>query len=389
MPVTGLQDVTVAYGDGTVALRRVTLQAAAGELLVVLGPSGSGKSTLLRVVAGLTAVQSGEVLIGGRQVTKLPVQRRDVAMVFETTSLLPFLDVAENLAWGLRARHVPDAEVRQRVSAQARGLRLTRLLARKPATLSSGEQALVGIGRAMVRVPAAFLLDEPLSHLDAVDRLRMRRRIAELVREVGVTTLYVTHDQADALAIADRVAVLREGAVVQVGAPLDLYRRPANLFVAGFVGTPPMSLLPARLVASAGSAGFQVGARTLPLWAPVPPQLRDSTGRHVVLGVRPEDVFDATEGCDPEFVALPATVLAIEHTGPEKVVTVAVAAPPVAAPGADPADARAGRARLRCRFPAKAEVRRGGVVQVAVDAARAHVFDATTGQALWHPDSPA
>jgi multiple sugar transport system ATP-binding protein len=401
MQDTGLQDVTVVHRDGDVALRQVTLWAGPGELLVVLGPSGSGKSTLLRAVAGLTDVQSGEVFINGRQVTRLPVQKRDVAMVFESGGLLPFLDVAGNIGWGLRARHVPEAEVAERVSAQARGLRLTRLLARKPKTLSAGEQGLVGVGRALVRAPSVYLLDEPLAHLDAADRARMRRRIVEVVKGRGVTTLYVTHDQADALAIADRVAVLRDGTVVQVDTPLDLYRRPADLFVAGFVGSPPIGLLPARLVVSpassgsvgsagsagsVGSAGYQVGARTLPLWTPVPPPLRDSIGRQVVLGVRPEDVYDASEECDPELVALPATVVGVEHTGAEKVVTMELAAPPVNTPGADRSELGADAARLRSRFPAGSTVRPGSSVQIAVDVARAHVFDGTTGRARWHPE---
>jgi multiple sugar transport system ATP-binding protein len=385
MPVTGLDDVTVVHADGTMALRAVTLLAAEGELLAILGPSGSGKSTLLRAVAGLAGVRSGEVVIGGRKVTRVPVHQRNVAMVFESGALMPFLDVAGNMAWGLRAQRVPESEVAERVVAQARGLRLTRLLSRKPKTLSAGERGLVGVGRAMVRTPAVFLLDEPLAHLDAADRLRVRRRIVEVVRDLGVTTLYVTHDQADAMAIADRVAVLREGVLVQVGQPRELYSRPVDLFVAGFVGAAPMGLLPARLVASPGSAGFRVGARTLPLWAPVPGELTGSVGQQVVIGVRPEDVYDATDGCAPELVALPATVLAAEHTGREKVVTVEVAAPPVTTPGADPAEARATAARLRARFPVRAAVRPGTSVQVAVDVARAHVFDATTGRELWHP----
>jgi multiple sugar transport system ATP-binding protein len=384
-PVTGVEDVTVVHRDGTTALRHVTLLAGAGELLAVLGPSGSGKSTLLRAVAGLADIRSGAVIIDGREVTRLPVHQRNVAMVFESGALMPFLDVAGNMAWGLRARHVPEPEVAERVSTQARGLRLTWLLSRKPATLSAGERGLVGVGRAMVRTPAVFLLDEPLAHLDAADRLRVRRRIVDVVRGAGVTTLYVTHDQADAMAVADRVAVLREGAVVQVDSPRELYTRPADLFVAGFVGTPPMGLLPARLLVSAGSAGFRVGARTLPLWAPVPGGLSGSVGQQVVLGVRPEDVHDATGGCAPELVTLPATVLAVEHTGREKVVTVEVAAPPVTTPGADPAEVRATAARLRARFPPRAAVRPGASVQVAVDVARAHVFDATTGRGLWHP----
>jgi len=384
MSVTGLDDVTVVR-DGTVALRHVTLTAAHGELLVVLGPSGCGKSTVLRAIAGLTPVQSGRVLIEGADVTSLPAEKRAIAMVFEYSTLLPFLDVARNLGWGMQVRHVPKEEVKQRVSAQARALRLTRLLSRKPGNLSAGERGLVDIGRALSRVPAVFLLDEPLAHLDAAERSRTRRQIVDLVRQLNVTTVYVTHEQTDALSIADRVAVLQDGAVVQVDSPQNLYARPANLFVAGFIGSPPIGLLPARVVVSAGSAGYQVGARTLPLWGPVPPELHDRAGGQVVLGLRAEDVYDATEGCDPELVALGATVVGIENTGRDALVTVELAAPSVTAPGADAADAKAGRARLRARFPRRTPARVGAPVQVAVDVARAHVFDDATGRALQHP----
>jgi multiple sugar transport system ATP-binding protein len=385
MAVTGLDDVTVVR-DGRVALRRVTLTAEHGELLVVLGPSGCGKSTALRAVAGLTPVESGRVLIEGRDVTEVPPEKRQIGMVFEHSTLLPFLDVAHNLGWGMQVRHVPKAEVKKRVSAQARAMRLTRLLSRKPDTLSAGERGLVDIGRALTREPAAFLLDEPLAHLDAGERSRIRRRIVDLVGKLDVTTLYVTHEQTDALAIADRVAVMNEARVVQVDTPLNLYDRPANLFVAGFVGSPPIGLLPARVVVSAGSAGFQVGARTLPLWAPLPAGLHDRVGTDVVLGVRSEDVYDATEGCDPALVALPGTVVDVEHTGREALVTLELAAPPVSAPGADSSDSRAGCARLRSRFPRQTTARFGSAVQVAVDVARAHVFDPATGRALRHPD---
>lgn len=384
---TGLDAVTVIQG-GTAALRDLTLFAAPGEFLVVLGPSGSGKSTLLRTVAGLTQVDQGEVFIHGRQVTRLPPQQRGVAMVFESTSLVPFLDVAQNMGWGLRRGKVPEEEVEDRVSTRARQLRLTRLLSRKPSGLSEGERGLVGIGRALVRAPEVFLLDEPLAHLDAGQRAQVRRRIVEVVKSLDVTTLYVTHDQGEALAIADRVAMLLDGTVVQVARPLELYRRPADLFVAGFVGSPPIGLLPARLVENAGSAGFQVGARTLPLWAPVPAGLRDHVGRQVVLGLRAEDVHDAARDYDPELATLTATVVGVEFTGRWNIVAAAVNAPPVTAPGAVPAGGAPAEARLYARLPARTSVRPGSVVELTVDPARAHVFDSTTGRALAHPADP-
>ena len=256
-------------------LRDVTLLADDGELLVVLGSSGSGKSTLLRVVAGLARADRGEVLVRGRRVTDSPPGERQVAMVFESAALVPVPGRVPQPRLGPeRAQRLPEAEVQERVTSRARQLRLSRLLPRKPDQLSEGERGLVGIGKALVRVPDVFLLDEPLAHLDAAQRVRVRRQIVEVVRSLGVTTLYVTHDQAEALAVADRLALLHEGAVVQVGKPMELYERPVDLVVCGFVGSPPIGLLPARLVSSGGLAGFEVGSRTLPLWRPVPEPLR-------------------------------------------------------------------------------------------------------------------
>ncbi len=377
-------EATVVHSGGSVALRGATVLAGPGELLVVLGPSGGGKSTLLRAVAGLTELGRGRVLIGGVDVTRLPPEKRDVAMVFEYSQLVPFMDVAENLGFGLRVRHRPEPEVAERVLAQARGLKLMRLLSRRPATLSAGERGQVKVGRALIRVPSAFLFDEPLAHHDAASRTQMRRHIAQVVTSLGVSTIYVTHDQAEALAIADRIAVLQEGTVVQVATPRELYAEPATIFVGGFIGSVPIGLLPAQLVSSAGMAGFRVGARVLPLWAPVPDELRDRVGQDVVLGIRPENVHDATSGTYPDLTSLPGVVTGAEYTGAETILTVAVAAPPVHAPGSGLADRRAGRARLRARFSAGTTARVGSAVQVHVDVARAHVFDPASGRALHH-----
>ena len=224
----GLERVTVTLDDGTVALRDVTLTVPRGEkLLAVVGPSGSGKTTLLRAVAGLAPVTRGEVVVGGRVVSSLPVQARDLAMVFESGALMPRRDVAGNLAFGLQVRHVPEPEVQERVRAEARQMRISRLLGRHPATLSAGERGRVGMGRALIRVPAAWLLDEPLAHLDAKERFTMRRQLVQHVRQGGATTLYVTHDPIEAMAVGDRVAVLRSGALAQVSTPHELCRRPS------------------------------------------------------------------------------------------------------------------------------------------------------------------
>lgn len=377
---TGVTGVSVVR-DGTTVLRDVTLHAADGEVVVVLGPSGSGKSTLLRVIAGLDRVDSGAVTIRGRDVTQLPTGDRRVSMVFEASALIPFLDVSRNLGWGLEVQRLPATEVRERVTGWALRMRLGRLLPRRPGELSGGERSLVGIGHALVSAPEVFLFDEPLGDLDALNRLEVRRQIVDAVRGLGAPAFYVTHDQAEGLAVADRVALLHRGEVVQVGRPRDLYDRPVSLLVAGFVGTPPIGLLPARLVVSGGMAGFRVGCRTLPLWGPVPDSLLGHVGRDVVLGLRAEDVAPAGPDHDPDSVALDATAVHTEYTGRENVVTAAVAAPPIVAPGAE----EIGGALLRVAFPARALVRPGDAVRLAVDAGRAQVFDATTGRALWHP----
>jgi multiple sugar transport system ATP-binding protein len=380
---TGIRGVTVLRGD-VVALREVTLLARPAELVVVLGASGSGKSTLLRTVAGLLPVAAGEVVVAGRRANSLTAGERRVAMVFESGALFPFLDVAGNMGWGLRVRRVPQSEVDRRVAGRAGQFRLNRLLRRKPDQLSEGERGLAGVGRAMVQTPHAFLLDEPLAHLDAAERVRVRRRIVEVVRSLGVTTLYVTHDPTEALAVADRVALLHEGSVVQFGPPAELYERPVDLLAA--VSTASIGLVPARLVVTDSLAGYRVGTRTLPLWGPAPSGV---DGRELVLGFRAEDVGPGSQpgsGSAPassDAVTLDAVVTAVEYTGRHQAVALAVGAPPVRTPGAGLA--AAGGATLRALYPPRQAIRVGDATRVAVDARRAHVFDALTGRALHHP----
>lgn len=356
MGLTGLSEVTVAFGDRPPTLRGITLLAAPGEIVTVLGPSGSGKTTVLRAVAGLEPVRAGRVLVAGRDVTRVATPQRNVAMVFQECTLVPFLDVAANLA---RVSREPEEMVRR--------LGLRRLLPRMPRTLSPGESGRAGIGRALVREPAAFLFDEPVAHLDAAERSRVRRTIVDAVRRAGVAALWVTHDQTEAMAVGDRLAVLRDGAVVQVDAPATMYERPADVFVAGFVGAPEIGLLPA----TATPAGYRVGARTLPLWGPLPAGVDE--GRAVLLGLRAEDVT-AGVAPDPAAVALPVTVTDIEQPLPEAVVVADLAVP-----------GEADGARLVARVDPGTRMRRGDRIELAVDARRAHVFDAGTGLALAHP----
>jgi multiple sugar transport system ATP-binding protein len=388
MAVTGLDDVSVVYRGGGTALSHVSVTAEPGEILAVLGPSGSGKSTLLRAVAGLVPVNSGEVLIAGRTVTRVAADERGVAMVFESSTVIPFLDVSENLGWGLQVRQVPADEVQARVRTQARGLRLSRFLGRMPKTLSSGELSRVGIGHALVHAPSVFLFDEPLAHLDAHQRWAVRRRIVEVVKAHQVATIYVTHDQDEAMGVADRVALLDAGRVVQIDSPRTLYDRPATVFAACFVGSPTIGLLGARPVIANGSGGFRVGARTLPLWGPLPTAVAGLVDQDVVLGVRPEHVRDARTGSDPNVVTMPATVVLVEETGPDAIVTLEVAAPAVSTPGSRHWETGEGRARLRSRFARNTSVRPGETVSISVDVRRVHVFDRTTGRAIHHPDDP-
>jgi multiple sugar transport system ATP-binding protein len=331
------------------------------------------------VIAGLDELTSGEVLIKGRRVTGLPPAGRRTSMVFQADALIPFLDVAKNLGWGLRVQHRPEEEVQERVSGRARQLRLNRLLPRRPGQLSGGERGLVGVGRALVQAPDVFLLDEPLGDLDAVQRVEVRRQIVDVVRSLGVTTFYVTHDQAEGLAVADRVALLHQGSVVQLGTPRQLYEQPVNLLAAESIGEPTIGLLPARLVSAGGQAGFEVGARTLPLWQPVPPPLLGHVGRDVLLGFRAEDVHDADAGEHPDAVTLQAVVSDVEYTGRQHVVGLVVEAAPVVVAGAASASV------LHAFWPSHAVIRPGDTVRIAVEGARAHVFDAVTGDALWHP----
>jgi multiple sugar transport system ATP-binding protein len=364
---TGLDRATVVQRDGTVALKDVTVLARPGELLAVLGPSGSGKSTLLRAIAGLVKVETGRVLIAGESTTAPPALR-DIAMVFENTQLMPMLNIAKNMGFGLAVRHVPAPEAERQVQLQSKRLRISRLLGRLPTEVSAGERGQVGIGRALVRTPKAFLLDEPLAHVDAHERARMRRVIAETVRATSVSTFYVTHDQSDALAIGDRIAVLNGGRLVQIGTPREIYDAPASLFVADFVGAVPIGALPARLVQSGGMGGYQVGYHTLPTWQPLPVELAGHIGRQVTLGLRPEDVRDAGSAPDPDHVCLSGQVRAIDRNGRDAYLTVHV-----------------GEHRVVARFSGRSEARVGDRVTIAIDSARAHVFDAATGLALYHP----
>jgi len=301
--------VRKVYDNGHVAVKNATFEAGAGELLVLVGPSGCGKSTLLRIIAGLEAPTDGTLSIGGRVVNDVPAKDRDVAMVFQSYALYPHMSVAENLGFGLKLRKLPEAEIRERVQAAAGKLGLTDVLSHRPGMLSGGQRQRVALGRAIVRNPRVFLLDEPLSNLDAKLRLSTRIEIARLQRSLKATMIYVTHDQVEAMTLGHRIVVLDAGEIQQIDTPMRLYRHPANLFVAGFFGSPAMNFFRAVLgrdgtVWIGGNSGTKFdgagdgAAMSIRNLAEINPLMRDYMERDIVIGLRPEDICPIVQGAE-------------------------------------------------------------------------------------------
>jgi multiple sugar transport system ATP-binding protein len=380
-----LEDVSRVHPDGTAAVDHVSLHVRHGELLALVGPSGCGKTTLLRLIAGLDPVSSGVITIGGRVVTNLPPHERNIAMVFEGDTLYPHLTIDGNLRFGLAIKHLPEQEVRDRVAAEARVLRLSRVLRRLPGKLSAGQRQRAAVGRATVRVPSVFLLDEPLTHLDAGERDRLRAELSMLLHGLGVTSIYVTHDQRQAMALGDRVAVMRGGVVEQVDRARVLYQRPANLFVAGFVGDPAMAFALASLEADGGGALVVLGGSRLRFPGVPSGLLRGRVGRRVVVGVRAEHLGDpARVPAGAAGQRLAGTVRRVERLGAEVLVHLEVDAPS-AGPAPDGEDAPGDRcATLIARFPHGALVAVGEPLEVGVDMGGLSYFDPVSGTALWH-----
>src|SRR5438067_1720811 len=321
-----IEHVTKSFGAVT-AVDDISLEVADGEFLVLVGPSGCGKSTLLRMIAGLEDVTGGEILIGDRDVTDLPPRSRDIAMVFQTYALYPHMSVRQNMGYGLKARRVARPEVGRRVGEVAQLLGLADLLERRPAQLSGGQRQRVAMGRAIVREPKAFLLDEPLSNLDAKLRVGMRAEIARIQQALKVTTLYVTHDQVEAMTMGDRVAVMRDGVLQQVDKPQRLYDAPANLFVASFVGSPPMNLFEATVEQDGSRLAFGDAHLELPSDVLAErPGLRSYAGRRLAVGIRPEEVREAS-GWDGARIR--GRILLVEALGSEQLVHIEVAATPL------------------------------------------------------------
>jgi multiple sugar transport system ATP-binding protein len=393
------EGVAKIYADGTRAVDDINLEVRDGEFMVLVGPSGCGKTTALRMVAGLEEISEGTLRIGERVVNYVPARDRDIAMVFQSYALYPHLSVYDNIAFGLKLKKMPKDEVDKRVQDAARLLGLAEYLKRKPKALSGGQRQRVAMGRAIVRQPAAFLMDEPLSNLDAKLRVQMRAEISKLQGDLGVTTIYVTHDQIEAMTMGDRVAVMRKGELQQVDDPQVLYDRPLNLFVGGFIGSPAMNMLNATierangdLVAVAGSQRIRLGGETLD----ARPGLKAYEGKPVILGIRPEDLDDAAlvdsdsssetlDGVVELREALGAEIMAhfsIDATAAETDETRELARD-TGAPDEAHVVTPEGKTVLVGRFGARSKARQGEPVKVAVDTRALHFFDPETGLGIY------
>ncbi len=388
-------EVSKTYGTGVWAVQNLTLTVDDGEFVVLVGPSGCGKTTALRMLAGLEQITSGEIRIGGVRVNDVSPRDRDIAMVFQNYALYPHMTVYDNIAYGLRVRRVPKPERQARVEQAAGMLGLTNELSRRPSQLSGGQRQRVAMGRAIVRRPEAFLMDEPLSNLDARLRVQMRTEIARLQRELGVTTIYVTHDQVEAMTMADRVAVLRGGELQQFDTPQRVYANPANLFVGVFIGSPAMNVLEGELARGEAGLDCRIGQYSVPIPEAIlatEPALARSIGRTVAVGIRPEAITIGT-GDDG---GLRGTVVVSEELGSEVISHIEVEAKLVrdeaiveglpddatSASGAATRTPDPGKAVIVARLPPEADYRRGTSLSLAFDPPKLHFFDVGTGETL-------
>jgi len=394
-----LESLTKVYPDGTHAVTDLDLEVGTGEFVVFVGPSGCGKTTALRMIAGLETITSGQVVLDGQVINDLPPKDRDIAMVFQNYALYPHMNAAKNMGFPLKMRGLPQREIDTRVTEAARVLGLSDTLHKKPRTLSGGQRQRVAMGRAIVRNPQAFLMDEPLSNLDAKLRVEMRAEISRIQRDLGVTTIYVTHDQTEALTMGDRVAVMRNGVLQQVAVPKELYARPRNLFVAEFIGSPAMNLVTADLERSDGDVRAAFGSHRLrldPATLERHPGLSGYEGRKIVLGIRPEDIEDAAVLGETDSERVISVVCDIrEDMGSEVVVRFNVDADraatrevveALAVEDAEDEETRLAAERARgqgvvfvARLDRTTEARERQPLAVQVDVAQLHFFDPETG----------
>ncbi|MGZ8715812.1 MAG: ABC transporter ATP-binding protein [Gaiellaceae bacterium] len=398
MAAISYQELRKVFEGGTIAVDGIDLEIEDGELMVLVGPSGSGKTTVLRMTAGLEQPTSGEIRIGGRVVNDVPPKERNIAMVFQDYALYPHMTVYDNMAFGLKLHGVEKDLIRTRVESAGDMLGIRELLRRKPGQLSGGQRQRVAMGRAIVRDPDVFLMDEPLSNLDAKLRVEMRAYVAMLQQQLGTTTVYVTHDQTEAMTMGNRLAVMRDGRVQQCDAPQQLYDHPANAFVAGFIGSPAMNLFRSHLVGEDGSLYVALNGTRLrlpPALLPRHPHLQERAGSEVIVGIRPEDLEDAELVVHGEDAAvLDVTVALAEALGAELIIHFPLTAEPVMAtvtsapeaeePSRMPALVGAGgeEARFTARLSPRSRARTGEPLRLVLDVERLHFFDPETGIAI-------
>jgi multiple sugar transport system ATP-binding protein len=381
MATVALEHVEKIYEGGFKAVDDFNLQIKDREFIVLVGPSGCGKSTTLRMIAGLEEITAGTLSIDGKLMNNVAPKDRDIAMVFQSYALYPHMTVFENMAFALGLRKMPKAVITEKVQKAAEVLGIAHLLGQRPKQLSGGQRQRVAVGRAIVRDPKCFLFDEPLSNLDAKLRVQMRAEIASLQRQLGVTTIYVTHDQTEALTMGDRVAVLKGGVLQQVGTPKTLYDQPVNLFVAGFIGSPSMNLFEGRL---------QNGAIRLPAFSiPVPtsvfersPNLKAIEGNPVIFGIRPEDLYDSKLESGSRYATIPAKVNSIEELGYERIAHLNIDAVRIDSGDPDAVEDLGAAANAVAKFEAVSAIRPGESIDLAIETAKLHFFDPQTHLAI-------
>jgi multiple sugar transport system ATP-binding protein len=387
-----LEKVTKRFAGDTVAVNELDLDIKDGEFMVFVGPSGCGKTTALRMIAGLESVSEGDVKIGDRVVNDVPPKDRDIAMVFQNYALYPHMTVYDNMAFGLKLAKTDKSEIDRRVKEAAKVLGMQEFLSRKPRALSGGQRQRVAMGRAIVREPQAFLMDEPLSNLDAKLRVQMRSEIGRIQHDLEVTTVYVTHDQVEAMTMGDRVAVIKKGELQQVGSPTELFQKPLNLFVAGFIGSPSMNFASATLEESGGDYSFKLGDQTLKLEDKVlseRPDLKNYVGKDIIVGIRPQDFEDAELASDaPEDTRLKAKADLVEAIGTETLIHFVMDAPIAitddmkelaqdAGTDAKTLEERAkeGKNEFVATVDPRSNIKEGSQVELVVDTTRVHFFD--------------